>query len=100
MGSPSSYAATARCGSSISTIGPSHTARTAETLPTARKGGTSSSRLRSQLLAMTSGPMPAGSPSETASGTVGWSAIVDHRVAPEIAQITLRAALHPLLGHL
>ena len=60
-----------RAGSSIDAIGPSQTARTAETLPTAKKGGSLSSRRRSQLLAMTSGPIPAGSPSETASGHGG-----------------------------
>src|ERR1044072_8055892 len=49
---------------------------------------------------MTSGPIPAGSPRATASGLSAGSAIVDHRVAPQIAQVALRPAVDPLLLHL
>ena len=76
-----------------------------------RAAGRTSPRL-SQHLAMTSGPIPAGSPSETASG---WDrdgrhgaapnrnsglAEFDHRVAAKIAQIAPRARVHPLFVEL
>ena len=96
IGSARSNAADRRRRDRRSTAtGPSQTARTAETLPTAKKGGSASSRRRSQLLAMTSAPMPAGSPSETASGMSAGSAIIDHRVAPQVAQVALRPAVRP-----
>src|SRR6185295_6031087 len=97
IGRAASNAAPASRGSSTTAIGPSQTARTAETLPTAKKGGTRRARRCSQLFAITSGPMPAGSPSATASGLSAGSAIIDHRVAPQIAQIALRPPVHPLL---
>ena len=73
-----------RLGSPIPATGPSQTASIAATLPTAKKGGTG----RSSAVAPSSSrspqaPMPAGSPSATASGVSGRSAIVDHRVAPQ-----------------
>src|SRR5688500_1677267 len=83
-------------------IGPSHTASSAETSPTAKKGGRPSSRRRIQLLATNSGPNPAGSPIETASGWSGVasarSAIFDHRVATQVAQVALRLLVQTLLG--
>ena len=55
-------------GSSMMTTGPSHTAARLRGSPTAKNGGKPKSPRCSQHLAMTSGPIPAGSPSETASG--------------------------------
>ena len=46
---------------------------------------------RSQALAITSGPMPAGSPIETASGITSASAILDHRVTAQVAELLLGA---------
>src|SRR5690242_2164102 len=61
---------------------------------------------------MTSGPIPAGSPSETASGYCGGadtfrrlngnarSAEFNHRVAPKIAEVAPRAEVHAFLVQL
>src|SRR5688572_10311163 len=97
-GSPRSKAAVASAGSSMSAIGPDQTASIAAASPTAKKGGRPSASRLSQLLAMTSAPMPAGSPSDTARGAGFISAIIDNRVAPKVAQITLSPAVHPLLA--
>jgi hypothetical protein len=82
--------------------GPRQTAEMAASLPTAKKGGSASASRLSQLLAITSAPIPAGSPSATASGRANAPApaILDHRVAAQVAQQPLGAAIHPLLGEL
>src|SRR5690348_6802896 len=61
---------------------------------------------------MTSGPIPAGSPSETASGYCGTAdtfrrlngnarlAEFNHRIAPEVAQVPSRTKVHAFLVQL
>src|SRR5579884_830665 len=90
-------------------MGPSQIAASERGSPIATNGGSAKLSRLSQHFAMTSGPMPAGSPSETASGARPSDAIsraslpktprlaeFDHRVAPEVAQIALRARVDPL----
>jgi hypothetical protein len=67
-GSALSKCPAASLGSSTTATGPFQTASTAEAQPTAKKGGSDSARRLSQLLAMTSAPIPAGSPSDMARG--------------------------------
>src|SRR5436305_5944730 len=78
----------------------------------ATNGGRSNSTRWSQHLAMTSAPMPAGSPTETAIGKSGArdiaaalneivrSAEFNHGIAAEIAQVTARAVVRAFLGEL
>src|SRR3954447_3237137 len=77
--------------------------------PIATKTGKANVERLSQHLEITSGPIPAGSPRETASGDSGERAIsgrpwrrrglaeFDHRIAAQIAQVTPRARIEPLL---
>src|SRR3954468_20926373 len=93
-------------------MGPSQMAAIERPSPIATNGGKSNSTRWSQHLAITSGPIPAGSPSETASGESGARgtaagpsdfgrlAEFDHRIAPKVAQIAPRAAVHALLVEL
>src|SRR5689334_20077770 len=55
----------------MSSIGPSQTASTERGSPMATNGGRSNAERLSQHLANTSGPIPAGSPSEIAIGSEG-----------------------------
>src|SRR5690606_18255238 len=65
--------------------------------PTAKNGGKPDCR-DSQLSTISSGPMPAGSPKVRASGGRGGSSvIVDHRVAPQIPQVALGAAVDAVI---
>src|SRR6187200_2613577 len=72
-------------------------ARSVPMPPTATNGGRRSSSRRAQASAISSGPTPAGSPSDTARGRIMASVVFDHRVAAQVAQITLRALLDPLI---
>src|SRR5687767_8158880 len=105
-GRPTSNAESASCGSSMIASGPSHTASTERGSPMATNGGSSKRPLLSQHLAMTSAPIPAGSPIETASGPGGKRVIAralpefDHRITPKIAQVTPGAQIDPLLVQL
>src|SRR3546814_10171338 len=76
----------------------------ARSSPTAKKQGRRRRSRASQLLATTSGPTPAGSPSATARGGRARAStvlpIVDNRVAAKVAQIALGAHAHPLLVEL
>src|SRR3546814_2716843 len=68
--------------------GPSQTARRDAASPTAKKGDRPRASRMTQLLATISGPMPAGSPSDTAKGGISaGSVIVDNGIAAKIAQI-------------
>src|SRR3546814_17608705 len=75
------------------TIGPRQITERARSSPTAKKQGRRRRSRASQLLATTSGPTPAGSPSATASGGRARAStvlpIVDNRVAAKVAQIGL-----------
>ncbi len=54
-----------------------------------------------QAFATTSGPIPAGSPMETAIGaSTGRSAIFDDGVAPKIAELVVSAKVYAALLHL
>src|SRR5512146_2263009 len=111
-GSPTSNAKSVWRGSSITSIGPSQTAATDRGSPIATNGGKRNSSRESQHFAITSGPIPAGSPSETASGLGGVadinvalignlrSAEFDHRVASKIRKISPCAHVHPLFVEL
>src|SRR5215212_394507 len=111
-GSPTSNAESASRGSVIISIGPSQTALTERGSPIATNGGRLNAERLSQHLARTSGPMPAGSPSEIASGVSGRPATAaalirksrlaefDHRIAAKVAQIAASAQVYPLLVEL
>src|SRR3546814_7267870 len=80
------------------TIGPRQITERARSSPTAKKQGRRRRSRASQLLATTSGPTPAGSPSATARGGRARAStvlpIVDNRVAAKVAQIALGAHAH------
>src|SRR4051812_17888772 len=100
-GSAWSKQAAASSGSATIRTGPPQTAAIASGEPTPKKGARPASRRAVQALAKISGPIPAGSPRETASGdATGRSAIVDDGVAAKVAQVTQRPHVDPLLGQL
>src|SRR4051794_10199346 len=92
----------------MTSMGPSHTAAIERGSPIATNGGSRSSSRESQHFAMTSGPIPAGSPREIASGgggvagmepaliANGRSAGFDHCVAAKVRQIAASARVHPV----
>src|SRR5690606_30451807 len=70
--------------------------------PATRNGGSRSASRRIHAWQINSGPTPAGSPSDTASGAGIGSVIFDHRVAAEVAQVALPALVDAVvldLGH-
>lgn len=73
-GSAAAKQRAASSGAETTCIGPSQTARNASGAPTAKKGGNASASRLSQALAVISGPIPAGSPSATARGSINWAA--------------------------
>lgn len=79
-------------------VGPSHTALIARRSPTAKKVRSPAAVRRSQAFAITSGPIPEGSPMETAMGFMRGtsSSIFDDRVPPKIAQIAACAAVYAI----
>src|SRR5205085_3938024 len=93
-------------------MGPSHTAAIERGSPIATNDGRANADRLSQHFAMTSGPIPAGSPRDTASGGSGVDDIsrrrswlwplteFDHRVAAQIAQVALGARIDPLVVEL
>lgn len=63
-----------------------------------KKGASPSSARTAQARATSSGPTPAGSPSETATGKdTRRSAILDHRVATQVAKNASPALVNPLI---
>src|SRR4051794_22927968 len=92
----------------MTSMGPSHTAAIERGSPIATNGGSRSSSRESQHFAITSGPIPAGSPREIASGgggvagmepaliANGRSAVFDHCVAAKVRQIAASARVHPV----
>src|SRR6185369_6328060 len=115
-GSPTSNAESAYRGSVMISIGPSHTASTERGSPIATNGGRPKLARLSQHFARTSGPIPAGSPRQIASGSeesdatraasIGKAARVyrkaalaefDHRIPAKVAQIPAGAKVEPLL---
>src|SRR6478735_990182 len=83
--------------------GPDQMASTERMSPTTKNGGSPSVLRNSQAFTTIAGPMPAGSPSAIASGaSCQGSAIINHRVPTQIAQIAPRPHIHALLfklGH-
>ncbi|PAV92557.1 hypothetical protein WR25_08378 [Diploscapter pachys] len=97
-GSARSNTTGASAMSSITSIGPSHTRATAPASPTIAKGGRLRSVRTTQLLAIISGPTPAGSPIAIASAAPPViSTILDDRVTTQVAQLALRAQVDALL---
>src|SRR6185437_309230 len=69
--------------------------------PHTKKAGRPSLSRRAQASQISSGPTPAGSPSETASGAGATSVVVfDHRVAAQVAQVALRAFAYAVVFEL
>src|SRR5690606_20121977 len=70
--------------------------------PQTKNGGNLSASRRAQASQISSGPTPAGSPSDTARGGDGASVILDHRIAAQVAQVALGALADAVvleLGH-
>src|SRR5690349_5472549 len=100
-------ASAASAGSPIRTTGAltpraSAAAASSSRPPTAKNGLRPSASRRVQASASSSGPTPAGSPSETARGAVTprSSIVVDDRVAAQVAQVHLRPLVDAVVFHL
>src|SRR5690606_679231 len=101
-GRPRAKCVVASPGSSMRTIGQSRPTRAAACRSTSapsmtRNGGRRSALRACQALRRSSGPTPAGSPSDTARGGSMGSVIVDHRVAAQVAKVALGALADALV---